>query len=195
MDIDTITGDWLTTMSWSKDEAQSTHINPSDQDNANRHKDPLFFDDGDETMSEDEDFYQHMMDLEESIIRKSLISRSGIPTQESTNRPTRSTDNSKNEKEKEKDECLQRKPLSNLENCDCCPRKKTPSTHKSVHFDDDSTRVCYFYKYEQPNMIRYSPYRLGADLNRISEEEERVVRIPCKCKSRKSQHQTSSVTT
>ncbi|EKJ71901.1 hypothetical protein FPSE_07904 [Fusarium pseudograminearum CS3096] len=140
-------------MSWSKYEAQSAHIDPSDRDNASRHKDPLFFDDDDETMSEDEDFYQNMIDLEESIIRKSRISRSGIPTQEPTNRPTRSTDNSKNEEEKEKDEYLQRKSLSNLEKCDCCPRKKTQSTPKSVHFDDDSTRICYFYKSDQPNMI------------------------------------------
>ncbi|CAF3525190.1 unnamed protein product [Fusarium graminearum] len=190
MDIDTITGDWLTTMSWSKDEAQSTYVYLSDLDNTSRHKAPRFFDDDDETMSEYEDFYQRMMDLEESSIRRYLIS---IGMYLFISRAIRITDNSKNEEEKEKDECLQRKPLSNLEKCGCCPRKKTQSTPKSVRFDDDSSRVCYFYKSEQPNMIKYSPHRLGVDLNRIGEEEERVVRIPRKCKSRKTRHQNPSI--
>ncbi|KAM0295391.1 hypothetical protein ACHAPM_010757 [Fusarium culmorum] len=190
MDIDTITGDCLTAMSWSKDEAQSTYRDHPDLDNTSRHKVLRFFNDDDETMSEYKDFYQRMMDLEESSIRRYFIS---IRTYLSIIRAIRSTDNSKNEEEKEKDECLQKKLLSNLEKCDCCPRKKTQSTPKSVHFDDDSTRVCYFYKSEQPKMIRYSLYRLGVDLNRIGEEEERVVRIRCKCKSRKSRHQNPSI--
>lgn len=167
----------MTTMSGSKDEAQSTHVDLSDLDNTSRHKAPRFFHDDDETMSEYEDFYQRMMDLEESLIKRYFIS---IGMYLFISRAIRSTENSKNAEEKEKDECLQKKPLSNLEKCNCCPQKKTQSTPKSVHFDDDSTRVCYFYKSEQPKMIRYSPYRLGVDLNRIGEEEERVVRIRCK---------------